>query len=150
MKTIVLLLAALTLRGAEVEGMMTDGGGVYDNAFEGPVNVNCDCGYALYKVYSVFGTNDRRWRWECIQVYRSTCIMFFVSVIQRLALLSHADQRGCKRRMRMDKWYQCSRGEHGISLSQKSVHGRNNELIRYCSCRQSVSHNYHNMALVIT
>ena len=67
MKTIVLLLAALTLRGEEVGGMVNGG---YDNTLEGNLEENCDCGYALYRVYSEFdvATDDRLWQWKCIQV----------------------------------------------------------------------------------
>lgn len=35
-----------------------------------PVNVNCDCGYALHKVRSQYSGDppDRQWLWECIKV----------------------------------------------------------------------------------
>ena len=44
----------------------------WDNSFTGYLYVDCDCGYALHRVWSEYDhdneTMDRRWDWQCVEV----------------------------------------------------------------------------------
>ena len=52
----------------------------WDNEPDGELNVDCPCGYGLFKVRSEFYDthNDRRWLWQCREVRASVFTITFI------------------------------------------------------------------------